>query len=52
MSLEQDHLSPQHQAVPALKEQQKRDLPVTENLLHVLVPGLVMSGNMVLPVSQ
>lgn len=52
MSPEQDHLSPQHQAPPALKEQQKRALPVTEYLLHVLALGLVMARHMVLPVPQ
>ena len=46
MSLGHDHLSPQRQAPPALKEQQKRALPVTKYLLHVLALGLVMAGNM------
>lgn len=43
MSIEQDHLSPQH-------KQQKRALPVTEYLVDDLAMGLVMAGNMVLPV--
>lgn len=50
MSLE--HLSPQCWAPPALKEQQKRALPLTEYLLHVLALGLVIAGNRVLPVPQ
>lgn len=41
--------SPECQAPPALKEQQ-RELPVDEDLLHIL--GLVTAGNTALPVPQ